>query len=116
MRLPTKIFFTLTLSLLIYFSGCSLNKSLRDCSVSKHAIKATKAKIFSQIDSIYSAKSIGCDGFKKINSCSISNDSIFGIKKPFVIKVENKCKGKNYFYLNEDFKIIQVITVLQPIY
>jgi hypothetical protein len=94
-----------------------MTKNLRKCSVDNASIKSTKAKIFSQIDSIYSTGNENwCNKFKKIASYECVNDTALGVKTRLIIKVKNKCKDWDYFYFNDAFTIVKVIHEMQTIY
>jgi hypothetical protein len=96
-------------------SCSSINNALLDCSVNKASIKAIKAKIDSEIDSVYRASTLKCDKLKKIIYSKCIDDSIFDIRAHFEIKAQSQCNDYNYKYLyfNNDFAIIKVMDIIE---
>ncbi|MGD0712352.1 MAG: hypothetical protein ABR968_14345 [Bacteroidales bacterium] len=116
-RLSLLITFVVLSITLIWVSGCRMNKILKECSVDKKAIKATKAHILSQIDSVYSTgNENSCKKYKRIVSQNCINNTAFDVKTRLIIKVKNKCDIWDDFYFGEDFTIIKVTHELKPIY
>ena len=110
----TKFCVLIIVSTIILLFGCGGNKHINNFLATDSKIKK---KLLTQIDSVYSTDtSLSCMKFGRIVSCVHSDVRLLEQKLKFIIKVENRCKTWEYFYFNEDLKVVMVVHELPPHY